>query len=299
MVNCACLFSAFCFVIANVLGIVVIVEDSLSPSYDELGLQNLDVGYIKNRWEHRRAVAPLQQAAHLFNMCAWLFMAIPILQLAWALSRGGKRKVGIHTAIAAFAISGVISEVLARLLSFGIWGSSRWISESFNLSSWMSNGNGSYNSGDGIGWKVLEINYFIMDGLLDWVDAFEWICLFSILVLIYFSVGTQMVEHRVLSMWWTRLGLVIAFLSFVDFSADLLRLEEWRSFAQFAIFVAIVNTCFLLPVWLLWLSCTIRHIMPASDNSAGDATWSRGQPQQQDQQQQGRAVFQVYQDSHS
>mmetsp|Transcript_9866 Transcript_9866/g.11248 ORF Transcript_9866/g.11248 Transcript_9866/m.11248 type:complete len:293 (-) Transcript_9866:29-907(-) len=292
MVNCACMFSAFCFVIANALGIAVVVEDSLSPSFDGRMEQKLDVGYIRNRWDHRRSVAPLQQTAHFFNMCGWLFMLIPLLQLSWALSRGGKRKVGIHTAIAAFAVFGCISEVLARLLSFGIWGAAKWIAESFNLSVWM---DGSNNNFDGIGWKSLEINFFIMDGLLDWVDAFEWICLFNILILIYFSVGTQMVEHRVLSMWWTRLGLVIAFLSFVDFSADLLRLEEWRSFANFAIFVAIINTCFFLPVWLLWLSCTIRHVMPSS-SGAVDAAWTPGQEREQTQ---GRAVFSVYQDSHS
>jgi len=253
------MFSAFCFVIANSLGIAVIVQDALSPSYNEQDLHSLNVDYIIDRWEHRRYIAPLQQTSHVFNLMGWLFMVIPILQLTWALSYNGKRKIGTHTAIATLAIAGCMTEVLARLLSFGLWGAARWLSEGFQLSSWKTSG-----QYDGFGWKSLEINYFIMDGLLDWVDAFEWICLFGILILLYYSIGTQPKEQRILSMWWVGLGLIIAFFSFVDFSADLLRLEEWRSFAQIAIFVAILNTCFFLPVWLLWLACTMRHVMPNS-----------------------------------
>jgi len=116
---------------------------------------------------------------------------------------------------------------------------------------------------------------FHYSGLLNWVDAFEWICLFTILILLYFSIGTQMPEQRAMSMGWARLGLMVAFLSFVDFSADLLRLEDWKTFAQFAIFISIVNTCILLPMWLLWLSCTIRNVLPNYDEiEENDPVWN-------------------------
>jgi len=271
MVNCACLFSAFCFVVSNALGIAVIVEDKLRPSYDESLLRSFDSDYLKLSWSHRRNIAPLVQTAHVFNLFAWLFLIPPILQLAWALSRGGKRKIGVHTAIGGFALAGCTTEILSRLLLLGGWGSAEWISTDFNLNYWV-------KSGDTIGWKVLEIAYSMMEGLLLWVDAFEWICLFNILVLIYFSIGTQMTEHRVLSLWWGRLGLSIAFFCFVDFSADLLRLEDWTSFAQFSMFIAIVNTCILLPVWLLWLSCTIQNVMPTTNNDdiTPDPIWNNG-----------------------
>lgn len=111
-----------------------------------------------------------------------------------------------------------------------------------------------------------------------WVDAFEWICLFGILVLLYFSIGTQLPEQRVLPLWWARLGLFIAFMAFVDFAADLLRLEEFRTFAEFAIAIAIINTCILLPIWLLCLSCYLDKTMPTFNEEA-DQNWSAGEVQ--------------------
>lgn len=82
------------------------------------------------------------------------------------------------------------------------------------------------------------------------------------LILLYFSVGTQVKESRSISIWWARLGLLIAFLSFVDFSADVLRLEEWRTFSQIAIACAVINTCILLPLWLIILSCQLHKAIP-------------------------------------
>merc|ERR1719270_2056090 len=131
-----------------------------------------------------------------------------------------------------------MTEILSRLLLLGGWGTASWIARDFKLETWVASGNN-----DSLGWKVLEVTYLVMQGLLTWVDAFEWICLFNILILLYFSIGTQMPEHRQLSLWWGRLGLLIAFLCFIDFSSDLLRLEDWRFFAKFSIFTAIVNTC--------------------------------------------------------
>mmetsp|Transcript_36609 Transcript_36609/g.41771 ORF Transcript_36609/g.41771 Transcript_36609/m.41771 type:complete len:280 (+) Transcript_36609:231-1070(+) len=266
--NCSCLFSAFCFIVSNALGIAVIVEDKLRPSYSEIALRSLDPEYIQLSWNHRRNIAPLVQCSHVFNCLAWLFLLPPVLQLAWSLSRGGKRKVGIHTAIGGFAIAGCTTEILSRLLLLGGWGAAQWISTDFNLNYWI-------DSGDSLGWKTLEVVYIVMEGLLNWVDAFEWICLFTILILLYFSIGTQMPEQRAMSMGWARLGLMVAFLSFVDFSADLLRLEDWKTFAQFAIFISIVNTCILLPMWLLWLSCTIRNVLPNYDEiEENDPVWN-------------------------
>lgn len=106
-----------------------------------------------------------------------------------------------------------------------------------------------------------------------WIDAFEWIALFCILILLYFSVGTQAKENRTLSMWWARLGLFIAFLTFIDFSADVLRLEEWQFFAEIAIAVSVINSLILLPLWLLILSCQLQNALPTYTEGTGD-TWT-------------------------
>jgi len=272
MVNCACIFSAFCFVVSNALGIAVIVEDLLKVTFNVEKEKVLDADYLQERWMHRMDIAPLIQTAHLFNAAAWLFFLTPILQLAWALSRGGKRKIGVHSAIAAFAMAGCMSEILSRLLMFGGWNAAHWIAKSFTLTGWLDSGS------DFTGWKALELAYVIMNGMLMWIDAFEWVCLFVIMILLYFSVGTQMPEQRALSLWWGRLGLLIAFLSFIDLTAELLRMEDYKDFQKFSIFIALVNTCILLPLWLLWLSCTIRNVMPTTndDDINPDPIWSPG-----------------------
>merc|ERR1711937_608242 len=129
--------------------------------------------------------------------------------------------------------------------------------------------------------------FTILHGMINWVDAFEWICLFIIMSLLYFSIGTQMPERRALSMGWARLGLVVAFLCVLDFAADLLKVTvEWRTFQRMAIGSTIINTWILLPLWLLWLSCTIHKVMPSTndeDDYAEDPVWSQGLPTPQPQ----------------
>jgi len=285
--NCSCVISAFCFVVSNALGIAVTVQRMLHSRNNSRNVYGnmiqLNADWIQRRWEHERKIAPLERTSHIFNAAAWLFFLTPVIQLAWGLSRGGKRKIGIHGALVAFAILGCTTEILSRLLLFGAWGSASWISQSFTLTSWS-------NSNDAIGWKTLEVVFMILNGMINWVDAFEWICLFVIMSLLYYSIGTQLSERRALSLGWGRLGLVIAFLCVLDFAADLLKVTvEWRTFQNMAIISTIINTCILLPLWLLWLSCTIHKVMPSTndeDDYATDPIWNRGIPVSEQQQRQ-------------
>jgi hypothetical protein len=68
------------------------------------------------------------------------------------------------------------------------------------------------------------------------------------------------------------MGLFIAFLTFIDFSADVLRLDEWQSFSAVAIAVTVVNTLILLPAWLIILSFTLQKAIP--EYSERDDPWS-------------------------
>lgn len=257
MVNYACLISAVCFIVSNSMGISVIVKDINWTGFDNSKWKSLDPNYLIELWDYRSSVMPLFQAASLFDAFGWLFMTVPIIQLAWALSYGGKRLTAMHTAIAAFAIIACFTEVTSRLLFLGSWGSAHEIYTSFNLENWVGS-----TSQDLAGWRSLEVNWMVVEGLLQWVDAFEWICLFSILTLVYISVGTQMEEARKLPMWWARIGLLISFLTIIDFTSDLLHLEEWVSFAKFSVFIAIANTLVLLPIWLVYLAFSLHKILP-------------------------------------
>lgn len=103
---------------------------------------------------------------------------------------------------------------------------------------------------------------FPLTGLTVWADAFEWIAIFGIMVLIYYSVGTTPENKQIFGKPWPTLGLVIAFLSFIDFAADILRLEEWITFTIVALIVSVINTVFLLPVWVIMMGRVLPKSMP-------------------------------------
>merc|ERR1712176_156372 len=130
------------------------------------------------------------------------------------------------------------------------------------------------------GWKTLELLYRIMHGLIFYIDAFEWICLFVIMCLLYTSLGTyQPEERRPLGLGFGRVGLVIAFLSFLDFMANLLQVESWAVFAPIVLILTILNTTILLPLWLVWLGCFIYRVNPTTndnDNYGDDPVWGNG-----------------------
>lgn len=83
-----------------------------------------------------------------------------------------------------------------------------------------------------------------------------------VLVLLYYSVGTQQDRQRKLSMAFARFGLLIALLCVVDLTADLLRLEEWRLFTFIAIITTIVNSIIFIPAWLILLSLQMQGLSP-------------------------------------
>lgn len=61
-------------------------------------------------------------------------------------------------------------------------------------------------------------------------------------------------------MWWARLGVIIAFLAIVDFTADLLPSNQYVSFARFSIIVALFNSMIMLPIWL----CSLGYYLPGA-----------------------------------
>ena len=163
MVDISCLLSALCFVVSNSLGIAVVVLDMNREHFSYQEWKSLNPNFLMEDWAHRRSIAPLFQTANIFNAFAWFFLAVPLLQLAWALSRGGKRKIGVHAAIATFALAGCFSELISRLLVFGSWTSSNWIASSFNLNYWLPN-DLAQGSADKIGWRALEVTFIITEG---------------------------------------------------------------------------------------------------------------------------------------
>lgn len=215
MVDKKCLMAALCFLVSNSLfithGLVVMKQrkahqhhpntkdETYKHNYDDQkgytakpvgwsfnSWKELDPEYIQERWAVREESRWLMMTAALFGAVAWFWLMVPIVQSAWVLSRGGKRRVGIHMLMAALAVCGGIVELLARLLTVGMDSVAFWMARDFNLSDW--NGEG---SDDGTGWRVLEMIHTVAKGMILWVDAFESLALFGIVAILFHSVATE------------------------------------------------------------------------------------------------------------
>lgn len=72
--------------------------------------------YIEQEWARRADSRGISSSARLLGALAWFSFCIPILNVVWILSVGGKRRVSLHVVIAALALGGSIAELLARLM---------------------------------------------------------------------------------------------------------------------------------------------------------------------------------------
>jgi hypothetical protein len=155
MIDIACIFSAFCFFLSNALGAAVAFRYHDHIDYEQYKL--LETEDLIMGWELRRMIAPMMNASATFNALAWFALAIPVIQLSWILSRGGKRQVSIHATMGFLALGGAIIEMLSKLMLLGAYQTANWVSEEFSINSWS-------NERDGIGWKSLEVTLLVIEG---------------------------------------------------------------------------------------------------------------------------------------
>jgi len=204
-------------------------------------------------------------AAGLLSAVAWFLFCIPVINVAWILSHGGKRRVGMHVLIGALAVGGSIAELMARLMMVGVTNVSHWLAKDFNLDHWLGE-----ETNDGTGWKVLEMGYLLSHGIILWIDAFEWLALCGVLVLIFYSVRTD--EGRcAFGRKWSMLGLAIGILCLFDFVAEVLRLESWGTFMIVSIVISVINTLILMPIWLVMLGRQLPFARKEYENSETEA----------------------------
>lgn len=162
-------------------------QSAIKPtSFNFENWKELDPAYIEARWDNREQSRPIMMSAALFGAFAWFWLIAPIVQCAWVLSRGGKRMVGPHLLLAAMAICGGLIELISRLMIVGMTNASQWLARDFNLDYWDHDG-----TQDGTGWRVLEMIHVVTHGMLLWIDAFEALALFGMVVVIFYSVATE------------------------------------------------------------------------------------------------------------
>lgn len=257
-IDISAFLSALMFCVSNVLGMVLISKYQARDHFDYHKLKDLDPEFIQEEFEFRREHRPLEISAAIINSIAWFSLVAPMFQVAWILSHGGTRRLSAHSIVCSLAIGGSMAEFLSTLMFIGTETTAEWITKDFNLDNWNSS-----SSNDQIGWRSLEVAFMLSRGTRLWVDAIEWMFLYTIMTILFVSNHTS--PTRLFSSRWAGLGLVAAALCVVDFAADVLRFQDWRTFSKVARITSLILRVFVLPIWLLGLSM----MLPAAQEKAG------------------------------
>ena len=250
MIESTCLVAALLFVLSNLMGFSFFYNwtsnGRVNSGFTWADYRDLNTDLIKEEFGNRNNEYFWEVCSGATNAIAWMIFCIPIIQVAWVQSRHGQWLLGTHVAIAALALSGSITEFISRLMFIGTTSTSNWLATRFNLENWVEISNGITEAaeeggdtttvnGDLIGWRVLEMLYIVSKGLIKWIDTAEWLFLSAIFTLIYLSVVKS--EEAIFSRNWARLGLLLGFIAFVNFSMDAWRLHSYMTYFKSAVFI--------------------------------------------------------------
>jgi len=252
-----CLFALLILFVSNILDIIERRHFRFSGGSS---WRELDPDFIKNNFERRSSWHYFSDISSLFSAIGLFSLLLPIFQVSWILSRGGKRKIVLHITLFVIALAGGICELVSNLLMTGVRGAASFLTN-FEMSDWGLNGDG---NGDGVGWRALEISYIMTRGLSTWINAFEWISLSAIFTILFVLVSS---EHKHLregavtfDFSWAILGQVIGILAFCEFVSELLRTSSWLVWSRFSHAISIINLWILLPIWLILLGMKLPKI---------------------------------------
>ena len=256
MVNFMCLLSALCFIVGNSLTIAYYIKEFQRSHFDYDLYTNLDPGYIQVEWGFRILNRPQYMSAGIINTFAWFFLMFPIVQLSWILSQGGTKWISLHIAISVLVLTGSLTEWISHVLYIGASMTSELLATQFNLDSWITP-----TSEDQIGWRTLEITHIVTYGFISSIGAIEWIFLAIVMLLIHISVKRwrRNVDSTTFGACWNALGLFIALMCVLEFIAEVLRLDGFKTFSQIAFWYSAVNRLVLIPVWLIILGTRLPY----------------------------------------
>lgn len=281
MIDTSCLTALLLVIARNVLDVFTTSRtfyfynnDDSQFTFEDLAELNPD--YIKLRFEFDTANLELFGFATMVNALATFAFFVPLLQVSWILSDGGKRRVASQALVLVLALAGGMCELIVSLMLLGIRSTAvGWIGSDtfFNLDDWLGEDNG-----DMIGWRVLEVIYTVLNGLTTWINAFEWISIFGIMVILFLTVRAENKYTRggaeTFGMKWASLGLVIGFLGLLEFIAELLRLRSWLRYMRISFWVRSLNMFVFVPIYLIVLS----RQLPAIKESFEEWNTEAGKP---------------------
>jgi len=253
-----CLLAAALFWACNAIFIVdVVKQQSTWASMDRDVFMQLLPDNIELEWVRQINLRGLDLSAEFLKGAFWIVFTIPIIEMAWILSKNGTRSLGCNFGIMIFAVAGSWSKWFSSIFWNGMYISLIQLARNFNLYNWLDSAQASnYNidGEDGIGWRVLEVNNIVARGMVWIVDAVEWICLAVIFTLTFFSVVEWRKEDQsTFGTKWNALGLFLGFLAAIEFALMLVGVEgsgiAWLFFSLYSALCRLI----LIPLWIIIL----------------------------------------------
>ena len=97
---------------------------------------------------------------------------------------------------------------------------------------------------------------------MTWIDALEWICVFFIMTIIFFTVRYERRHNNALAFGkrWSALGLTIGILGLFEFLSDLMRFSSWVTYIKISFVISIINMWILVPIWLYVLGNQLSEV---------------------------------------
>mmetsp|Transcript_17129 Transcript_17129/g.39548 ORF Transcript_17129/g.39548 Transcript_17129/m.39548 type:complete len:338 (-) Transcript_17129:320-1333(-) len=215
---------------------------------------------IRDEWLRKLSLRGLALSSEFLEGAFWIVFCLPIIEMAWILSRNGTRSLGCNLGIMIFALAGSWSKWFSNIFWNGMYISFIQLAKNFNLVNWLESvqaANYNIDGNDGIGWRVLEVNYIVTKGMVWIVDAVEWLSLAVIFILTFFSVVEWRKEDQsTFGAKWNALGFFLGFVAALEFILVFVGIELSKTSASVWIIYSLYSALcrlILIPLWIIIL----------------------------------------------
>jgi hypothetical protein len=236
---------------------------------------NLNPSFLEMTFEHRSKYSGLESLSLILGALSTFALIVPIAQVSWILSHGGRRSLGLHSAVVIVAMVMGMCELIVALMTVGARQSFQFITDTFELKDWnLLSATDDESGNDGTGYRVLELIDFSVNGITTWMNAFEGICLCIIMTLLFLAVRGENLStgprKATFGQKWSYLGLLIGYLCLFEFLADVIDLQSTYFYGMVSFAFVILNSLVLIPVWLFVLGRQLPSIRYSFENNWGD-----------------------------
>lgn len=252
-----CWVAAILYMAASGVLIAEIVFRKNNSNWSGDDFQELIPEAIEQSWIDHYNNRAMFYTSGFLNGFFWIIFCLPVIEMAWVLSRSGTQSIGPCTAICIFALGGAMTEWLSHLFWIGTTVGTYTVAFDFNLDTWLRPDVAArlgVNGDDGIGWRALEVTHIVTSGMIWIVDSFEWLCIAGILIFTFFAVFTWRKDDQMtFGARWNALGLFIGLLAIVEFSFEIVRFEGYKFASPIVLLYAALNRIILIPAWIISL----------------------------------------------